>query len=415
MVTRVSPDRDEFSIVIEKIRTEDSQCGHGENPDATIQEENVTIHLKGKFLEAAKSKAGLWVWKSNFASSAEFGINPADSGLFQMTGNMDVPDDGILHVTVRPEEVFTLTTLNTGGKKVPVSPPKKDFPIPYVDTFDLQEIGKPAYLWYDQMGAWEIQDSPYGDVDTRGKVMRQVVPVFPNCWGYTCEPPITYFGPASLKGDLTVSMDVRFEEGGAFSLTALGSNYSAIFLKTDGTWVYGTPAPQGTGELKGKVNFPPDQWHTVSVRLKPDGTQVIKVNGEALKIEPSLLSWGVRQPTEADKCSEQTFPYPTTGRQYVHLKPSNAPSAEWCRIACCKDENLCNVWQWDGNECQIGRKEEGFVKDTAGKWFGGTRGSEAGWHLKMRLGRYTHMSVDNFQIYESETSSPLSLRQDAVD
>ena len=43
-------------------------------------------------------------------------------------------------------------------------------------------------------GAWEVQLDPSESLSGNNQVMRQVVPVWPACWGYSCSGPTTYFG-----------------------------------------------------------------------------------------------------------------------------------------------------------------------------------------------------------------------------
>lgn len=49
-----------------------------------------------------------------------------------------------------------------------------------------------CYLIFGE-GAWEIQTDPSMN-GIKNQVMRQVVPVWPACWGYSCSGPTTFFG-----------------------------------------------------------------------------------------------------------------------------------------------------------------------------------------------------------------------------
>jgi len=401
MVTRVSPDVTDFSIVLEKIDSQTSVCGHGRNPPAEVFGEDVVIQLAGSFLKAVvEGGKKLRVWRSNLRSSSDYGVNPPDAELFQQLGPLDVAADGTVRLRVEPEELYTLTTLEIGQKGAVESPPRQDFPIPYQQSFNEEGIGRPPRLWYDQMGAWEVQQSPYGDARERGNVMRQVVPVWPNCWGYSCEPPVTYFGPATFRGDLTVSFDARVEGNGGFAINPVGLNYSTLVLKTDGTW--------SLGRKSGTLDFAADTWHRVTMRMLPDGSQLAQVNGVSLKGPASFMSF--RGTTKREQCDESTFPLSTRGKKHRGLKSDGADTPELCRRACCADENLCDVWQFDeaAGKCEIGRFAEGYEKDLQHRWVGGTRGELTGWHLKIRLLRYIHVSIDNFQLYETDLGAPTS-------
>ena len=63
------------------------------------------------------------------------------------------------------------------------SPPSKPFPLPFTQDFDKETISAPPAYWYDQMGAWEVQADP---AKPTNHLMRQVSPVWPACWGYSC-------------------------------------------------------------------------------------------------------------------------------------------------------------------------------------------------------------------------------------
>jgi len=253
LVTRVSPDLDDFSIVIEKMNSKNSKCARGSNPDSNAEDEDIVIVLKGSFLKAVtEKKRTLQVWYSNLTSGNAEGVNPPDEQLFQKKAPLSVGADGSIHLKLKVEELYTITTLRTGGKGQAQSPVATAFPLPFKQSFDDEMLSSPPKIWYDQMGAWEIQDSPYGD--GRGRVMRQVVPVWPACWGYSCAGPTTYFGngiASGLEGELTVSMDVRLEDHGACTFTVRGHNNKA--------WV--------DLKMNSSDGFKVNQWHSLRLHL----------------------------------------------------------------------------------------------------------------------------------------------------
>jgi len=61
IVTRLAPDKADWSAVIEKMSTKNSVCARGSNPKVVTVTEDVTLVLKGSLLAAAKAK-GLTVW-----------------------------------------------------------------------------------------------------------------------------------------------------------------------------------------------------------------------------------------------------------------------------------------------------------------------------------------------------------------
>ena len=136
---------------------------------------------------------------SDLKSGTNHGDNPSDASVFKQLATLAIGSDGTVKVTVHQEEVLTLTTLTTGSKGVARSPssPGAPFPLPYMQSFDVEAVHSPPKYWYDQMGAWEVAHAARGhgiSVDDDNQVMRQVVPVWPACWGYSCSGPTTYFG-----------------------------------------------------------------------------------------------------------------------------------------------------------------------------------------------------------------------------
>lgn len=122
-------------------------------------------------------------------------------------------------ITIKPNEMYTLTTRNVGHKGEKKIRPQTDFPLPYFEDFENSTIYQPGKYFYDQMGAWEIDQSKSVN---HGKVLRQVVPTFPVVWGYSSATPTTKFGPNMLLTNTTkgynVSLDIFPEDNGAISI-----------------------------------------------------------------------------------------------------------------------------------------------------------------------------------------------------
>lgn len=77
-VTRVSPDKKDFSIVVEKMSQENSHCARGNNPAYDTSPEQVVLVLKGSFLQAAGSSLRLW-YDEHFYGGKAFVHEPLDS------------------------------------------------------------------------------------------------------------------------------------------------------------------------------------------------------------------------------------------------------------------------------------------------------------------------------------------------
>ena len=74
------------------------------------------------------------------------GTNPPDDQVFQKHKMLAVGADGSVHLTLEPEEVWTLTTLSTGAKGAGAAAPaeKSLFPLPFTQTFDDENVPSPA-------------------------------------------------------------------------------------------------------------------------------------------------------------------------------------------------------------------------------------------------------------------------------
>jgi galactosylceramidase len=327
IVTRVSPDAADFSIVIEKMSGgSTSACARGSNPSETSTAETITLQLEGSMAKAktlqvwysdltdesydgqgtnananANASASAVVgaasdqwpaWKrlkgdranpppmamamamaTSSGSSHGFGVgdpNPADSQLFLKRAPLVVSAAGTVTLTVAPNEIYTLTTLNTGGKGTHASQKvgSAPFPLPWKQTFDDETLSAPPKIWYDQMGAWEVQKST--DTTKGGNVMRQVSPVWPECWGYSCTGPTTYFGPQGFNASTKISFSLNMEDHAKLTLTA----GETLALSTNGSWSLGLHTGTGSGVAVGK-------WILVELELGKDYTSA-SVDGKLL-------------------------------------------------------------------------------------------------------------------------------------
>jgi galactosylceramidase len=271
IVTRISEDAKDFSIVIEKMSGgKTSACARGSNPTEVSIEEEVTFHLKGSFAKAST----LQVWYSNLTcvnggntqsvaideagkiigeAGPVASCNPPDTQLFLRKTPIAVGSDGSFTIKVLPQEMYTLTTLSTGSKGAHTIPPATPFPLPFKQSFDDESISAPPKYWYDQMGAWEIVKS---NTSARGQVMRQVVPVWPACWGYSCTGPTTYFGPSSFNSSTRISFDLLLEDHAAITIAA----GAALVLNTSSAWSF--QDEKGTD-----LDFKIGTWNTVVMEI----------------------------------------------------------------------------------------------------------------------------------------------------
>jgi hypothetical protein len=300
-----------------------------------------------------------------------------------------------------------LTTLAIGSKGVATSPKATPFPIPFSQTFDDETAPAPPKIWYDQMGAWEVQKSPYGDVSTRGNVMRQVVPIWPECWGYSCSGPTTYFGPSEFTGDLTFSFDLYLEDHAAFTFDFLNAQNKNTKLQT---LTLDTAGTYSLGKSSGKVDFAAKKWHSISIR-NTDDWQAVSVDGKQI-VNTSLVSSLMGD----HSCDDSAFPFDLTGKQALGLQagPSSATTLEACRQACCDGGSNCEIYQFSSHpsrnpDCWLG-KSSSYTDDKVHTYQSRSRvDPNAGqpYHLKVQLSRYIFASIDNFKIQNGDSTDTL--------
>ena len=127
------------------------------------------------------------------------------------------------------------------------------------------------------MGAWEVQADPS---KPGNKLMRQVSPVWPACWGYACTGPMTYFGPKHFNdtgaNGFTITLDVKLEKDAVFSIGGSTGKASFAGVRLDsknGTYTLGSES--------GPVSFAAGAFHKVAVTLKA-GSMTATLDSKAL-------------------------------------------------------------------------------------------------------------------------------------
>ena len=298
-VTRISPDGDEFSIVIEKMSWRDSPCARPNNqssPYYQTEDENVTIifgSLEHQLLKRNGKK--LYVWRSNLTEGA------SEANVFQQLApivvDVDVAVNPQISVSVHVNEIFTLTTLSTGRKGSHKSQQTKPgpLPLPYRDDFEGFDyrLYQPPKLFYDQQGAWEIDVSRHG---RPGRVMRQVTNSTPVCWG-SCgyngtvfTGPWSEFGPAlgdeQYASGMSMSFDVFLEEEATLQLR-LG-NAHGVQLDTNGS-----VRLDGRFSPAGSSGFSAGAWHRVELSCAAGSSAVAVDNITVLNASavPNPAPW----------------------------------------------------------------------------------------------------------------------------
>lgn len=116
-----------------------------------VSSETVTFKLLG----AWQQTTSLYVWKTVFGWD---GMVQTNSTFFEQLESIAV-SNGEFTLTVNPDELYTITTLNTGYKApMPTTPASAPFPREYADNFESYNVSSEAQYFADQAGLSDRND-----------------------------------------------------------------------------------------------------------------------------------------------------------------------------------------------------------------------------------------------------------------
>lgn len=263
--TLVSPEGRDFSIVIETMSTNNSQCIRC-NPDWgwAVAPQNITFELSGTLA----SHKTLYVWQSRL-----FGNNVY---FFEQQKNI-VPMNGVFTVYVEPDSVVTITS-TTGQQKGSFPPPPSNFPfpIPYKEDFDHYKDNSMPRYFSDMTGSFSIHAEGKGN-----KVYRQFTRQLPISWCSQGESlyPVTIIGDYNMTNyRVELSFFIEENPNNTVGRAALGARVGQGYCNTwynvgyylivtsKGQWylLAGQNNTIAQGTVQG--NFY-QTWHTMSLEV----------------------------------------------------------------------------------------------------------------------------------------------------
>ncbi|MEU1802605.1 NPCBM/NEW2 domain-containing protein [Streptomyces sp. NPDC019937] len=211
-----------------------------------------------------------------------------------------VPDrDGRYSLDVRPGRVYTLTTLDGGGKGRATSPAARALTLPYADDFDRYPVGREARYLADMQGSYETVRCQ----GRRGTCLRQMAPVKPIEWQDDSDA-YALIGDGSWA-DYTVSADVLLDRPGPVELIGRAGRQArpqnrqeGYFLRVDdkGAWSLSrsdtearlTPLASGTAKALGT-----GRWHHLALTMSGT-TLTAALDGEPLgAVDDTAYSRGI--------------------------------------------------------------------------------------------------------------------------
>ena len=243
-VTLKSPNRKDWSIVLETIGARESQ--------------QVSFSAAGGL-----STGTVHVWETNA------------NRIFEHVAELH-PQGGAFTYTFEPESIYSLTTTTGQGKGTAQPPAPSPFPLPYTENFDETPLKhQPKYL-ADQDGAFEAQPC----TGRAGNCLEQVISQKPVPWG-PLPDPFTLAGDSGWT-DYGVAADVHFLT--ASPAAVMGRIDSAdVFQDDQARWPSGYILrlhPDGAWELlstafkkpvvtlaSGSAKIDKTQWHHLELRF----------------------------------------------------------------------------------------------------------------------------------------------------
>ncbi|KAL4232058.1 hypothetical protein ACF0H5_009636 [Mactra antiquata] len=269
MVSLVSSDSTQLTIVIETMSHNHSKCIRPALPDYTVTPQNISIKLAGHFSTLFEVQVRY----------SKLGFDGDDSILFKDVGSMPVIK-GTINLSLGVDEVYTLTTLKTGNKgNVTQIPNKKPFPLPYSDNFEATSLYKEPYNFSPQVGSFEVISSTD---PIHGHVLRQTVIENPIFWCLF----IDLVFPMGLLGDFSwsdiyveadtrigsvnassgVFIAARIDKGGCNAFAAQGIYY--FLFPTQGKLVVTGDLARTQTLYQTGVKITVDTWYKQGLLIK---------------------------------------------------------------------------------------------------------------------------------------------------
>jgi hypothetical protein len=254
-VAAVSPEGQDFSVVVETIGAKQAQ----------VLAFKLAGGLAGRRVHSWRSTA-----REQFVPLAEVPVV-----------------DGTFSLTAEPEAMYSLTTTDGQRKGVTDIPPARPFPLPYRDEFDRYRAGAtPKYL-FDFFGAFEVKAGGGRRAAVGGNCLQQVITQRGIAWCGDGDP-LTVLGSPEWR-DYEVACDVCFDFKqaawlyGRIKTLAFGKQQPqgyALRIGSDGAWTL-AENQSGSHLAGGKFQVAPGSWHRLGLRMSGNRMTVVIDGKEA--------------------------------------------------------------------------------------------------------------------------------------
>ena len=276
-------DGKELTIIVEAVTADVSKCQYSSGPPGPTAQQTVTLTLGAGF-EGIKTM-------NVFHSS----MDPSSRTWFEYGGAIDVVN-GAITLTVSPNDLYTLSTLN-GTKTAPAHsiPAQSPFPLPFHDSFDARPEFTFPYYFDDQSGSFELVAARNR---SHGYVVQQSAPMMPVAW---CgDAPLTFsvIGSHQWRA-ITAAIDVMLEttNGTAFLATSVteggcvgGRGADGIVLAVSAqSWIVSNSTSLRPVVAQGKLTLAAGEWVRLRLEVGEGGTSV-SVGGVEVAMLKELTS-----------------------------------------------------------------------------------------------------------------------------
>jgi hypothetical protein len=264
-VTLISPDNNDYSIIIETADTTGSQT--------------VTFHLGKNF-----GNKPLHVWKTT-RDKCEFEKQPD----IRLKNN-------IFTIRLEGKSAYSITTTTGQTKGFYEAPENVPFPFPYKTDFESQNPGQLAKYFMDQTGIFEIAER----ADGKGKCMKQVLDKQGIEWEIGQNPSVETIIGDSAWTDYEVHANVNIAENtGSAKIMGRVMEVHRGNDNPEGYWFKITTGNNWTlngGNRKlasGNADFPPFTWHNLTIRFKGNNISVQVNNREVASVTDTKYTHGL--------------------------------------------------------------------------------------------------------------------------
>uniref|UniRef100_A0A673K4C4 Galactocerebrosidase n=1 Tax=Sinocyclocheilus rhinocerous TaxID=307959 RepID=A0A673K4C4_9TELE len=254
-----------LTVVIQTMTHNHSQCIRPPLPHFDVSPQIATFQLKGSF--AHLTDLQVWYSKLDFETKKDT--------LFQRSSPIKVYN-GSFTLKLDVDEVYTITTVNTGQRGAYPEPPKsRPFPKNYTDDFTIDNPPfSEAPYFADQTGVFEYFRNST-DNGSHAFTLRQVVTERPVTWARDADQTISIIGDYNLN----VSCDVLIETpvtGGVFLAARIDQGGESV-REAKGVfyWIYANGTYKVTNDIGGQrvlaeglSGTREGVWYTLTLRVK---------------------------------------------------------------------------------------------------------------------------------------------------